>query len=149
MVIDHLSKPEIKHGRLDNWLDHFRAAAKFPNVLICIDHCAIPEKRDPEYFKLWRAAMDTYAKADNIVMKVSGLGMADWRWTIESIRPYVLGCIEAFGVDRIVMGTNWPVDRLFSSYPDVINAYAEIIKGFSRDERVALFSANAERYFRI
>ncbi|MBN9275028.1 MAG: amidohydrolase family protein [Mesorhizobium sp.] len=129
--------------------DMMKLAAKFPGTLICIDHCAIPEKRDPEYFKLWRKAMDTYAKADNIVMKVSGLGMGDFRWTIDSIRPYVLGCIEAFGVDRIVMGTNWPVDRLFSSYPDVINAYAEIIKGFSRDEQVKLFSANAERYFRI
>ena len=129
--------------------DMMKLAAKFPNTLICIDHCAIPEKRDPEYFKLWRKAMDTYASADNIVMKVSGLGMGDWRWTIDSIRPYVLGCIEAFGTDRIVMGTNWPVDRLFSSYPDVINAYAEIIKGFGRDDQVKLFSANAERIFRI
>ena len=69
-------------------------------------------------------------------MKISGLGMCDPLWTVESIRPYVLGSIEAFGVDRVVFGTNWPVDRMFSSYPDVINAYAEIISGFSRDEQI-------------
>jgi predicted TIM-barrel fold metal-dependent hydrolase len=82
-------------------------------------------------------------------MKISGLGMCDRLWTVASIRPYVLGSIEAFGVDRVVFGTNWPVDRMYSSYPDVINAYAEIIAGFSRDERVQMFSGNAEKLFRI
>jgi predicted TIM-barrel fold metal-dependent hydrolase len=61
----------------------------------------------------------------------------------------VLGCIEAFGADRVVFATNWPVDRMFSSYPDLINAYAKIISGFARDEQIAMFSGNAERIFRI
>ena len=61
----------------------------------------------------------------------------------------MLGSIEAFGVDRVVFGTNWPVDRMFSSYPDVINAYAEIIADFTHDEQVRMFSGNAERLFRI
>ena len=77
--------------------------------------------------------MDVMASAPNVVMKISGLGMCDPLWTVDSIRPYVLGSIEAFGVDRVVFGTNWPVDRMFSSYPDVIEAYAEIISGFTRD----------------
>ena len=97
----------------------------------------------------WREAMDVMASAPNVVMKISGLGMCDPLWTVGSIRPYVLGSIEAFGVDRVVFGTNWPVDRMFSSYPDVINAYAEIISGFARDEQIRMFSGNAERIFRI
>lgn len=129
--------------------DLMKLAGKFPDTVICIDHCALPERRDPEYFRQWRKTLDTYAKADNLIMKVSGLGMFDRRWTVDSILPWVLGSIEAFGVDRVVMGTNWPLDRMFSSYPDVINAYAEIISGFGRDEQVKLFSANAERIFRI
>jgi len=48
-----------------------------------------------------------------------------------------------------VFGTNWPVDRMFSSYPDVINAYADIIKGFTPAEQRAMFAGNAERLFRI
>ena len=52
-------------------------------------------------------------------------------------------------VDHVVFGTNWPVDRMFSSYPDLIDAYAEIISGFSRDEQIRMFSGNAERIFRI
>jgi predicted TIM-barrel fold metal-dependent hydrolase len=124
-------------------------AAAFPNVLICVDHCAIPEARDEAYFKRWSAAMRALARADNVVMKISGLGMMDRRWTIESFRPWVLGAIEAFGVDRVVFGTNWPVDRMFSAYPDVINAYAAIISSFTSDEQAAMFSGNAERLFRI
>ena len=61
----------------------------------------------------------------------------------------MLTCIETFGVERSFFGTNWPVDRLYSSYGDVLDAFEEIIKGFSPDERVALFSGNAERIFRI
>jgi predicted TIM-barrel fold metal-dependent hydrolase len=75
--------------------------------------------------------------------------MCDPLWTVGSIRPYVLGSIEAFGIDRVVFGTNWPVDRMFSSYPDVIDAYAEIISGFTRNEQIRMFSSNAERIFRI
>ena len=129
--------------------DLLSLAQAFPGIAICVDHCAIPMQRDAESFRAWRAAMTTMAKAPNVIMKVSGLGMCDPLWTIDSIRPYVLGSIEAFGIDRVVFGTNWPVDRMFSSYPDVINAYAQIIAGFSRAEQVKLFSGNAERIFRI
>jgi predicted TIM-barrel fold metal-dependent hydrolase len=102
-----------------------------------------------ETFARWRAAMTVMAEAPNVVMKVSGLGMCDPLWTTASIRPWVLGAIKAFGVDRVVFGTNWPVDRMFSSYPDVINAYASIIADFPVADQVALFSGNAERIFRI
>jgi predicted TIM-barrel fold metal-dependent hydrolase len=124
-------------------------ALAFPGTVICVDHCAIPMARDADTFQRWRAAMEVMAHAPNVIMKVSGLGMCDPLWTVASLRPYVLGSIEAFGTGRIVFGTNWPVDRMFSSYPDVVNAYAEIISGFTPEEQKAMFSGNAERIFRI
>jgi predicted TIM-barrel fold metal-dependent hydrolase len=135
--------------RIQFFDDLLDLAATFPNILICVDHCAIPEARDDAYFRRWSAAMRALARAENVVMKISGLGMMDRRWTIDSLRPWVLGSIEAFGVDRVVFGTNWPVDRMFSSYPDLINAYATIIGGFTKDEQTKMFSRNAERLFRI
>lgn len=124
-------------------------ARAFPETAICIDHCAIPMGRDTESFRQWRVAMEVMGRAPNVTMKISGLGMRDPLWTVATLRPYVLGSIDAFGTDRVVFGTNWPVDRMFSSYPDVINAYAAIISGFARHEQVAMFSGNAERLFRI
>ncbi len=135
--------------RIQHFEDLIDLAAAFPDTMICIDHCAIPEARDDAYFRRWSAAIRALAKADNVVMKISGLGMMDRLWTVESLRPWVLGSIEAFGVRRVVFGTNWPVDRMFSSYPDLINAYANIISGFTKDEQLAMFSRNAEKLFRI
>jgi predicted TIM-barrel fold metal-dependent hydrolase len=124
-------------------------ADAFPHTRISLDHAGLPLRRDEEYLALWRREIASLAEAPNVIVKVSALGMGDPRWTVDSMRPLVLHCIESFGVERTVFGTNWPVDRLFSSYPDVIDAYATIISDFSASEQTAMFSGNAERYFRI
>ena len=124
-------------------------AQAFPDIVISLDHAGFPRERTPEYFAMWKRELASLAQAQNVVIKISGLGMCDNQWTVESIRPWVLACIETFGIDRSFFGTNWPVDRLYSSYPDVIDAYAEIIKDFSENDQVKLFSGNAERIFRI
>ena len=124
-------------------------AGKFPNITIVVDHAGAPAERTPEYFENWKQGMAIAAEADNIRCKISGLGMADNNWTVGSIRPYVLHCIETFGVERCFFGSNWPVDWLFSSYDAVVDAYTEITAGFTRDEQVALFSKNAEMLYNI
>ncbi len=124
-------------------------AMAFPDTVISLDHAGLPLRRDDEYLELWRRELANLAEAPNVIVKISALGMGDPRWTLDSMRPMVLDCIETFGVERTIFGSNWPVDRLFSSYPDVIDAYAEIISEFSAAEQAALFSGNAERYFRI
>ena len=124
-------------------------ANRFPNTIIVIDHAGNPAERTDEYFELWKLGMATAATADNIICKISGLGMGDHNWTVESIRPWVLGCIEAFGVERCIFATNWPVDSLFSSYGTLIDAYKEIVSDFSDDEMRDLFSRNTERLYRI
>jgi predicted TIM-barrel fold metal-dependent hydrolase len=120
-----------------------------PGVPVVLDHAGFPTARTDEYFRNWQAGLRALAKAENAVCKISGLGMCDPQWTAESIRPWVMGCIEAFGVQRCFFGTNWPVDRLFSSYDPIVDAYATIISGFSQDEQEALFFRNAERLYRI
>lgn len=124
-------------------------AGKFPNVMIVVDHTGLPEERTDEYFDLWKGGIEVAATCDNIRWKISGLGMSDQTWTVDSIRRWVLASIETFGVERCIFGTNWPVDWLWSTYDNQIDAYTEIISGFSLDEQVALFSGNAEKLYRI
>tara|TARA_Y100000588_G_scaffold390762_1_gene497183 strand:+ start:1224 stop:2096 length:873 start_codon:yes stop_codon:yes gene_type:complete len=124
-------------------------AKKYPNISCVLDHCGFPTSRTDDYFQNWKNELSTLAEAENIICKISGLGMADQQWTTDSIRPWVLSCIEAFGPDRCVFATNWPVDKLFSDYNTVINAYTEIISEFSKSEQIAMFSANAEKLYRI
>ncbi|MCY4580874.1 MAG: amidohydrolase family protein [Chloroflexi bacterium] len=124
-------------------------ANKFPNTVIVIDHAGNPAERTPEYFELWKRGMETAATEENIICKISGLGMGDHNWKVDSIRPYVLGCIEAFGVERCIFATNWPVDSLFSSYDVLIDAYTEIVADFSDDEKRDLFARNTEALYGI
>ena len=124
-------------------------ANKFPNIVIVIDHAGNPAERTPEYSELWKQGMETAATEENIICKISGLGMGDHNWTVDSIRPYVLGCIEAFGVERCIFATNWPVDSLFSSYDALIDAYTEIVADFSEDEKRDLFARNTEALYGI
>jgi predicted TIM-barrel fold metal-dependent hydrolase len=137
----------------DPLLEHVPAiaalAGRHPEVTLCIDHACFPRRRDDDYFAEWRAAIHTLADVPSTVMKISGLGMCDHDWTVDSLRPWVLACIEEFGVERSFFGTNWPVDRLFSSYGDVLDAYAQIVSDFSPDEQRALLTGNAKRIFRV
>ena len=124
-------------------------AARHPETTYCVDHALMPLQRDAAYFEQWRTALHTLAAVPSAVIKISGLGQVDHAWTVDSLRPWVLACIEAFGVERAFFGTNWPVDRLYSSYGDVLDAYAAIVAGFSEAEQRALFSGNAQRIFRL
>jgi predicted TIM-barrel fold metal-dependent hydrolase len=124
-------------------------AQRHLNTPMILDHAGFPLERTDEYFTNWKGGMQTLAQAENVWCKISGLGMRDPDWTVDSIRPWVMHCIETFGVERCFFGTNWPVDKLYSPYKAVVDAYAEIVKDFSADEQVALFSGNAEKVFRI
>ena len=128
-------------------------AAKFPNIILVVDHAGFPQERTAEYFYNWQKGIAEFRGMDNVYMKISGLGMGDHmagrKWTIETIRPWVECCLEVFGVERSFFGTNWPVDKDYSTYPELIDAYRELISGYSEAEQTALFSGNAETAYRI
>lgn len=121
----------------------------YPQTTYCVDHAGYPARRDRTYFSDWSAGIRKLAAAPNTIVKVSALGTYDRGWTVESLRPWILECVAAWGVDRVVFGTNWPVDRLFSSYGDIVSAYREVVSGFDEADQVALLSGNANRVFRL
>lgn len=147
-----LAKHDLVLGIDTVWEESARVlklAAAAPETPIVIDHCAFPRERTDAYFESWKRGMGDVAQAGNVFMKISGLGMCDNDWTVDSWRPWVHACLELFGVERCVLGTNWPVDKLYSTYDAVVDALAELTSDLSHDEQVALFSANAERLYRI
>ena len=124
-------------------------ANSYPNIIIILDHAGNPEFRTEEYFNNWKSGMTKISKMDNIICKISGLGMGDHNWTIESITPYVETCFELFGISKTIFATNWPVDGLYSDYSKVINAYKEITKFLSLSEQEAFFYKNSENIYDI
>jgi predicted TIM-barrel fold metal-dependent hydrolase len=126
-------------------------ALRYPDVQVILGHAGYPIRRDHGYFEMWKSEIAQLGGCENVACKVSGLGMADHAWTVDSIRPWVLHCIDAFGPDRIMFGTNWPVDILYASYLEQTDAYRVIVAeaGFSRNEQAAMLSDNARRLYRI
>ena len=80
---------------------------------------------------------------------ISGLGMRDRDWTTESIRPLVLETIEAFGAHRAMFASNFPVDKLTSTYLGLWRAFDLITTEFTEPERANLFRVNATRIYRV
>ena len=124
-------------------------AHAYPDVLIILDHAGMPVDRNEEGLRLWRRGMQELATAANVVVKISGLGTVDWNWTVESIRPFVLQTIDAFGVSRCMFASNFPVDKLYSDFDTLYAAFREITAPFSDQERRMLFHDNAARYYRL
>ncbi|MEU4892569.1 amidohydrolase [Streptomyces sp. NPDC044780] len=128
--------------------EFFELATEFPDVQIILNHTGM-QVDGPDHFDAWREGMRVIAQAPNVACKISGLGMGDHDWTVTSIRPYVESALESFGVGRCMFASNFPVDKLFSDYGTIFDAFREITRGYSRDERMALFHDNAARYYRL
>ncbi len=122
---------------------------KYPNILNIINHAGTPKERGGDYLNFWKTELKKLASLDNTSIKISGLGMFDQKWSTESIKPIILDCIEIFGIDRCFFASNFPVDKLFSSYEKVWNCYFDITKDFNIDEKNKLFYKNAEKFYRI
>ncbi len=126
-----------------------KLAARFPDTLIILNHAGMPFHQSGKGLESWRNGMRLLAERDNASVKISGLGMVDWGWATSSIRPLVLETIDVFGTDRCMFASNFPVDKLYSSFSTLFGAFEEIVSQFSDTEQHKLFAANAERFYRI
>jgi predicted TIM-barrel fold metal-dependent hydrolase len=125
-------------------------ANKNPATTLILNHAGMFVDRDTvSGWRTWRDGIRALSACPNITVKISGMGMFDHRWTIESIRPYVLETIDCFGIDRSMFASNFPVDRMFGSYTDLWHAFDASIAGLSETEKEKLFQTNAERVYRI
>ncbi|MEO1192457.1 MAG: amidohydrolase family protein [Pseudomonadota bacterium] len=118
------------------------------NTRLILDHCGVPDIAggglDP-----WRADISALAALPNVTCKLSGL-LAYCRpdaATLDSIRPYVDHVLEAFGPQRMIWGSDWPVVTVTSDLPTWIDITQEILGALSPDEAEAIGSANAVQVY--
>jgi predicted TIM-barrel fold metal-dependent hydrolase len=122
---------------------------RHPELPIALGHVGFPLERTDAYFADWKTGIATLARAENVVCKVSGLGMADHDWTVDSWRPWVEHVLECFGPRRCMFGSNWPVEGLRTSYDAVVAAFEELTAGLDDSERQDFFVGNAARHYRL
>lgn len=120
-----------------------------PETLMILNHTGMPLLLGDADAGAWRSGMKRLAAEPNVVAKISGLGMVNHRWSEASICPFVLETIEIFGADRAMFGSNFPVDKLYSSFDALYGAFENIVASFSGAEQAMLFHDNALRVYRI
>ena len=129
--------------------DAANLANKYNDVLFILNHTGEPCYQSKEYIESWEQNMKKLAKCENVVAKISGLGMFDPNWTIDSTRIFVEKTIQIFGIERCMFASNFPVDKIFNSFDTYWNSFKEITKNYSENDKKLLFSSNAEKYYRI
>jgi predicted TIM-barrel fold metal-dependent hydrolase len=126
-----------------------RLALDFPNQSFIVNHCGSPIDRDGEGMLRWKEGLRRLGSAPNVLIKISALTAYDPSPTPESLREVAFHCIECFGVDRSMFGSDFPVGRLWTSYDAIFDGFKAIVRDFSEAEQSALFHDNARRVYRM
>ncbi|MEM7190752.1 MAG: amidohydrolase family protein [Pseudomonadota bacterium] len=158
----------------DAWLYHpqledvISLAQAFPDQPIVMNHVGGPLGREyfadrrEEVFTEWKAGITELATCENVCVKLGGLGMRINGFAFEdqptapssddlaaAWRPFIETAIEAFGPDRAMFESNFPVDKISGSYVNYWNAFKKLAAGTSESERTALFHDTAKRFYRL
>ena len=123
---------------------------RHPYQAFVLDHCAKPPILSGD-LEPWTTQMRELAKRPNVCCKLSGLPTeADWQqWTSASLEPYWRVVLEAFGPDRLLFGSDWPVSLLAGSYQRWVDTVTEWVAPLSTSEQNAIWSGTASRVYSL
>jgi len=130
--------------------ESIRFVDRHPQQVFVLDHIAKPKIAAGEV-EPWRTLIHELSKRSNICCKVSGMVTEDsWsHWSIESLRPYLDTVVSAFGPDRLMAGSDWPVCLVASGYTQWWQVLRNYFADFSNDERANIFGATAARTYNL
>ncbi len=126
-----------------------RLAHDFPDQNFIVNHCGSPVDRDPEGMQRWRRGLKLLGRAENISLKISALAAYDPDPTPNSLREVVRHCIDCFGTDRCMFGSDFPVGRLWSTFDAIFDGFKAFVADLSATEQRAMLYENARRLYRV
>lgn len=123
---------------------------RHPEQVFVLDHLAKPRIKE-RILEPWRENLMRLAEHDNVFCKLSGLVTeADWgAWTLDDLRPYLDVALEAFGVERLIAGSDWPVCLLASGYERWWDTLRDWAADMGEADREKIFGLTAKRVYRL
>ena len=136
---------------LDNFLT---LLTRYPDLRVVVDHCMKPRICDrqagQDAFSDWAAGMTRLAGETRACCKLSGLVTeANEGWTVDDLRPFAAHVLEAFGPERVMWGSDWPVCRLRASYDQWREAAEALTSHLDADARQHVLGGTATRFYRL
>lgn len=127
-----------------------QAVQATPGLHAILDHIAKPDMTRPMDAK-WRSEIEALAAVPGVYCKISGLVTeAGPGWNIDSIRPFVEFVARAFGPERLVFGSDWPVCTLAASYAQVLELAQSILANlYGPGQMQAIMETNGQRFYRL
>jgi len=120
----------------------------FPETLLIVNHAGVPGARDADTLAGWRRGMEAVAAQPNTAVKLSGICLPGRTWTDADAAPVVRDTIAIFGPDRVMMGSNFPVDGLLASFGAIFTTFKTLTAHHAPAEQRAMFHDNAQRIYR-
>lgn len=127
----------------------YKVLRNVPDTKIALCHCGSPFNQSKEALGFWKKELKKLAQLPNVFCKISGFGMFDHNCSTQSIRPIIETVIETFTPRRCMFGSNFPVDKLYIGYQALWQAYFNITRSLSHDEKHALFFATANEFYSL
>lgn len=124
-------------------------ARAFPDTQIVLEHFGMVADRSTKGLAAWRAALKRLSAAPNVSVKLCGFGLGAPDWSVGSVLPLLEHTLDVFGSHRTMVGTNLPVELLFSNPTQIGAVIRAAVAGLSVDERADVLRATAERVYRI
>ncbi|MEL6298573.1 MAG: amidohydrolase family protein [Pseudomonadota bacterium] len=129
--------------------DAVRLARACPDVTFILQHAGMLEDTSDDGVAAWRDGMNRLADCPNVVTKLSAFGTFIHRNDPDFIAQMVDDTVGIFGADRCLYGSNFPIEKIWTSYRALFDAFRSATQGFSEDDRDAIFRGNAARVYRI
>lgn len=125
-----------------------RLARDFPETAFVVDHLGWPRIGEGlDTAEDWRRAMTAFAACPNVTLKLSMLWPIDRAWRRAAIEPFVLEALSVFGPDRVMFGSNYPVETVMGETGDQLATLVDILGGVGRAGLEAVFRGTAARVF--
>lgn len=129
--------------------DSARLARDFPEVTFVLIHSGMLEDRSDQGWTLWREGMRALSACPNVCTKLSGLGTFERRCDPALWRPVIEETLTFFGPDRSMFGSNFPIEKLWTGYAELVAATRAGLTGLTQSEQHAVMYATAERVYRL
>ncbi|MEZ5853710.1 MAG: amidohydrolase family protein [Hyphomicrobiaceae bacterium] len=123
--------------------------AAFPETPVVINHAFLPADRSAEAVAGWRRAILRAAQAPDVTMKISGIGLAGRAWSLADNRDIINALIDAFGPERAMFASNFPVDGLTGSFDTIFTGYKAATAALPASDRRKLFHDTAAKVYRL